>query len=1231
MKTRLASPENVKRMKILFVCFPYSVHAARYIGLLKGQGWDVHVFPAQNFDTLHDSFSDITYWPATGDGFLPPDGRNLTVRTNSRAYRSRAAQCDAPLSDYLADVLRQEDFDVVHSMEFQHAGYLTHAAISQLDPRPIWIATNYGSDIYLYAGHPDHKPRIRALLSECDYYAAECRRDVPLARELGFSGRLFSLVPNSGGIDLRQIAACRSPGPTSQRRVVALKGYQHFAGRALTVLDVIKNRPDLLTGYELNIYAPSPEVAERGRSLADELGLNVVVWPEQAPHEMILRLHGRARVSIGNSISDGISTSLLEAMAMGAFPIQSSTACANEWLVDGQGGLLVNPNDPDAIGDALARALRDDDLVDRASAVNALNIEARADSRKIGEQLVRAYRDLSKEAAQRRRMRLSVVTTAATSTPARLTVITPTYNRADFLAETIESVLTQSFKDFVFIIIDDGSQDGSADIVARYSDPRIRFFRHENIGEVRTVNRGLARVETEYFTVVNSDDPILPNSLQRLVDELDQNPARLMAYPDWIDIGPSGELLNTIRLPDYDAETLLTSGWVSLGPGAVFRRDALELVGLRNPLLRYSADLDYIHRLALLSPPLHVKEVLATHRSHPTSGIVAAKGMRMAREVVTLHDAYGSHPAGPLSQRTAAIGYVNGRLAAAYASGSFKTASRLLLEAFLHHPAIVCARLEVELEPLIDLLKRFEDTPWRIQRAAGEINAAWAAPSRLTAVYPCIRAFLNGPVACLEFLKTRGLEEVVEKVRNLPTLSASLSRNSNSRSVHTSPATLLSAFGELTRSAGEEGAPATAIQSARLAVDLTDTQEAWEALNQAYQQAGRFDEAIAVSRQAQIKFSQNDTNYLLISEAYALASSGRLEEAVGVFNEFRTKQPDYEYADYNLASCLAALLRLDEADELFSRPIRLKLSDSMFTDTSIISFSTARDLLNHSPGRDAPVRRTTFDLEAIATGEDSGKLVILITCDSRYFHLFFEAVSTSYAVNAQLETVLHVHVVNPDGDVEPIIQRIRRALPLRVNYTYEVTDLTSMDTYQKRTFLSCCRFLIAETLLKHYGSTMLIVDADQTLVASLGNLRNSMAGHDVALLHFPTAQWNFFSVISASVLLVEPTPGARRFLQHVRDYIVDRMSAGAISWHLDQTALNVVRLTMASTLRVWLMPAHIMTSNPTSKQNNDEKAPVFWSVTLSDKANMAKLSDPNFATYSNMASLLTQVRSARPS
>ena len=95
------------------------------------------------------------------------------------AWSSRAA--------WLARVIAQLKPDLIHSLEFQQAGYLTLAARKFYKGQfPAWVTSNWGSDIYLYGPLAEHTDSVKGILAHCDYYTCECHRDVELAREYGF-------------------------------------------------------------------------------------------------------------------------------------------------------------------------------------------------------------------------------------------------------------------------------------------------------------------------------------------------------------------------------------------------------------------------------------------------------------------------------------------------------------------------------------------------------------------------------------------------------------------------------------------------------------------------------------------------------------------------------------------------------------------------------------------------------------------------------------------------------------------------------------------------------------------------------------------------------------------------------------------------------------------------------------------------------------------------------------
>lgn len=283
----------------------------------------------------------------------------------------------------LASVIRRVQPDLIHSMEFQHAGYLVLKAREMLGADfPKWMASNWGSDIFYYRRFPDHASQIRRLMQAIDLYSCECERDFDLGEEFGFVGPRLPLLTNTGGFDIDELQRLRSPLPPSKRKAIMVKGYQHFAGRAMTSLQVLERFAPHLKDYEIVLYSASPEPRKLAVQLheAGVLNIRIVDW---APHNEMLSEFGRARIYLGVSISDAISTSVLESMAMGAFPIQTNTSCCNEWFKNGESGFIVEPENFEQISASFFRALTDDALVDRAAPINYEVIASRLDVRDV--------------------------------------------------------------------------------------------------------------------------------------------------------------------------------------------------------------------------------------------------------------------------------------------------------------------------------------------------------------------------------------------------------------------------------------------------------------------------------------------------------------------------------------------------------------------------------------------------------------------------------------------------------------------------------------------------------------------------------------------------------------------------------------------------------------------------------------------------------------------------------
>jgi glycosyltransferase involved in cell wall biosynthesis len=148
-----------------------------------------------------------------------------------------------------------------------------------------------------------------------------------------------------------------------------IKGYTGFVGQAIIALKACEIASEHLRGYEILVYSASIRTRARALKLRLKHKIRVTILSKRTSHHEMLQHFSEARIYIGISLSDGISTSLLEAMATGCFPIQTNTSCANEWLTPNSGSIL-SASSIESITSALIRAIKSDDIVDQAAILN---------------------------------------------------------------------------------------------------------------------------------------------------------------------------------------------------------------------------------------------------------------------------------------------------------------------------------------------------------------------------------------------------------------------------------------------------------------------------------------------------------------------------------------------------------------------------------------------------------------------------------------------------------------------------------------------------------------------------------------------------------------------------------------------------------------------------------------------------------------------------------------------
>jgi Glycosyl transferase family 2 len=227
----------------------------------------------------------------------------------------------------------------------------------------------------------------------------------------------------------------------------------------------------------------------------------------------------------------------------------------------------------------------------------------------------------------------------ARSSPS-VSIVIATYNRRDWLRFAIDSVLVQDHPDLELLVMDDGSTDGTEELLGEYARrhprERFRFERHENMGQARTLNRGWELARGEVLGYLSDDDLLAPGAVSRLVAEL-RDPEIVAAYPGYRIIDDQGGVIDSIRPISYSPLEAFRMLDTVIGPGCLARREALESTGGWDPNLRFMGDFVLWIRLGLSGPIVRVPEPLASWRRHGD-----AQSVRIAadhgRELMALVD-----------------------------------------------------------------------------------------------------------------------------------------------------------------------------------------------------------------------------------------------------------------------------------------------------------------------------------------------------------------------------------------------------------------------------------------------------------------------------------------------------------------------------------------------------------------------------------------------------------------
>lgn len=218
-----------------------------------------------------------------------------------------------------------------------------------------------------------------------------------------------------------------------------------------------------------------------------------------------------------------------------------------------------------------------------------------------------------------------------------VSVIIPAYNRKNYLKYAVNSVLNQTYTDFELIIVDDGSTDGTGDMVRSYNDLRIKYIYQNNQGNHSARNTGIKNAKGKYIALLDSDDMWHAEKLEKQVNILEKHSDIGLVYCGTLLVDENNNLFGKkplIRHSGYVLDKLLMNNFLYNGSNPLIRQECIKKAGLFDEHLKRMLDWDFYLRIALYFKFHAIKEYLVLYRVHDESLSAGYKSYETAGHVV---------------------------------------------------------------------------------------------------------------------------------------------------------------------------------------------------------------------------------------------------------------------------------------------------------------------------------------------------------------------------------------------------------------------------------------------------------------------------------------------------------------------------------------------------------------------------------------------------------------------
>lgn len=400
-------------LKILFIGSGTSTHTYSWINLLDETRMNVRLFalPGGNppsywnvrtYTTVLSRYSPEADTPTRRRVYYQP---SFGIRILNRLWDTFVPGPDqdpSRIEKKLAEVIFKWKPDIIHTLGFDSASFFYQQVCDKHGVGDIgkWVAqARGGPDFKLNQYLPEKMEKIRRVLRNCDKFIADNQPNYDFAIANGLDASKLSLlgvVSGMGGVDVEQLKGMWTDLPSRRGRIIVLpKTYEAPSSKALPVFEAIKLAWDEIKPCEIHmLWMVQPEVRIWHQTLPIEIQQACHLY-ERIPRQQALDLVARARVLLAPSLTDGIPNSMLEAMALGAFPVVSPLDTITPVVREPENVLFARNLYPHEIASSLIRAMNNDRLVDDAAKANLQLVSRISNRAQIRPKLIEFYESLA--------------------------------------------------------------------------------------------------------------------------------------------------------------------------------------------------------------------------------------------------------------------------------------------------------------------------------------------------------------------------------------------------------------------------------------------------------------------------------------------------------------------------------------------------------------------------------------------------------------------------------------------------------------------------------------------------------------------------------------------------------------------------------------------------------------------------------------------------------------------